>query len=57
MNASWSNLIPQDKKYTLQLAGKAASLLESSDWTQQFEAAQARTEQEEIDRQRDVLGF
>ena len=29
MNAGWSNLIPQEKKYTPQLAAKAASLLES----------------------------
>ena len=160
MNAGWSNLIPQEKKYTPALAAKAASLLESgatlsatarqlhvsraslrnwaaidltlkqafdvfeankqkaalgrervghfktlakkivdnakqgvtdpigkavrkpagadhpesqerapeteqeklqrwwaSDWTPHFEAAQARAEQEEIDRQRDVQGF
>ena len=29
MNAGWSNLIPQEKKYTPALAAKAASLLES----------------------------
>ena len=29
----------------------------ASDWTPHFEAAQARAEQEEIDRQRDVQGF
>ena len=29
MNAGWSNLIPQEKKYTPALATKAASLLES----------------------------